>query len=204
MRGISSAVLSLAAMALSSMTTYLTFFDARYTLTTAVADVALQVQSGGGMSNGTKSVTYRYYPYPEIILSNRGTRPLVLSDAELVRSADLDTCELSDEEPIPTRIEAVIVEPGTVQQLSMELALPGISAEVAEDADFALEPSEDLWCLQWTVFDPNGQRREPLTPVFTTKITFEQPEDPDDRYPDTKVDLDFPKGATKLVARGLF
>ena len=58
MRNISSAVLSLAAMALSSLTTYLSFFDARYTLTAAVADVDGQTQRGSSSGNGRWSVDF--------------------------------------------------------------------------------------------------------------------------------------------------
>lgn len=205
MRSLSTAVLSLVAMALSSMTTYLTFFDARYTLTQAVASVQLQVQSGGGSSNGEKSAYYRYYPYPQIILSNRGTRPLVLSNVELVKSSTLETCTEDESVEIPQArtFEAIIVEPGTVQQLPLELALPAVSQEVAEDEEFDLQPDTALWCLKWTAFDPNGERQEPLTPVFTTEITFTPPE-PGDRYPSTNVELDFPKGPTKLITRGWF
>ncbi len=205
MRGISSAVLSLTAMALSSLTTYLTFFDARYTLTQAVATVSVQVQSGGSSSGGVASAYYRYFLTPQIILSNRGTRPLVLSNVELVPSSNVERCAPDEDAETPPmrRLDAVIVEPGTVQQLALDVELPAISAEAKPGRDFDLPESDALWCLKWTIFDPNGERREPVTPAFRAKLTFAPPE-PDDRYPDAEIDLDYPKEPTRLVSRGWF
>ena len=58
MRNISSTVLSLAAMVLSSLTTYLTFFDSRYTLTAAVAQVSSQTNRGYSSGNGQRSISF--------------------------------------------------------------------------------------------------------------------------------------------------
>lgn len=100
MRNISSTVLALSAMALSSMTTYLTFFDARYTLTAAIADVKGQVNRGFSSSSNsdTKSVNYRFYIDTSLVLSNRGTRSLVVSDVSVVRSSNPNKCEVAEDE----------------------------------------------------------------------------------------------------------
>ncbi|MEL7371195.1 MAG: hypothetical protein AAFN74_19900, partial [Myxococcota bacterium] len=97
MRGLSSSVLSVAAMGLSSLTTYLTFFDASYTLTVANADVPIQVQSGSSSSGGKKSAYYRFFPKPSVILSNRGKLALVVSDVRLHRSTDVSSCKIADD-----------------------------------------------------------------------------------------------------------
>ena len=79
MRNISSTVLSLAAMVLSSLTTYLTFFDARYTLTAVVADTKGQVSTSSGSSGEKRSVNYGFWIDNSIVMSNRGTRAIVTS-----------------------------------------------------------------------------------------------------------------------------
>lgn len=204
MRGFSSGVLSLAAMALSSLTTYLTFFDARYTMTTAIADASVQVQSGGSVSDGITSAYYRFYPNLNVILSNRGTRSLVLSRVDLVRSSDAETCTAVEDDGIftPSR-EPVIIEPGTVQQVPMEFSLANVDAEVETGEPFMLEGNTTLYCLKWTIFDPNGRRREPLTEAMTITTDYEAPSG-DDYYPDISVQVDFPKRPTRIVSRGLF
>lgn len=208
MRNISSAVLSLAAMSLSSLTTYLTFFDARYTLTQAVAEVPTNIQGGGGTnSDGTRSASYRIYPEPRIILSNRGTRALVLSSVEAVVSSDPEKCVPMDLEgddaPYTRKIEPVIVEPSSVQQIALELGLAGFNSEAAPGEDFDFENTVQLWCLKWVVFDPNGERREPLTPLLTLDVTFSPPEE-GESYPDINVEVDHPKEPSRLVTRGLY
>lgn len=203
MRGISSAVLSLAAMALSSMTTYLTFFDARYTLTVAVANVTAGIQSGGGRDGeGRQTASYRYWPKATMIFSNRGTRPVVLTDMQLVRSEDLQKC-VPEEKAWDTRIDPMIIEPGTVRDLTVEFELQRIDAVAEAGQEFALEGDTSLWCMQWVVFDPNGQRREPMTPFFTLTRGFEAPAAPGER-PDATISLDYPQGPETVVSRGLF
>ena len=64
MRNISSSALALMALALSSLTTYLTFFDARYALTAAVANVSASVQTGFSSSEAGSSVSYRTFVAP--------------------------------------------------------------------------------------------------------------------------------------------
>lgn len=202
MRSISSAVLSLAAMALSSMTTYLTFFDARYTLTAAMSAVSGQIQSGGG-SDGTRTTAFaRFYIEPAVILSNRGTRPLVLTDVELVRSAAAETCEASDT-VLRTQMETIIIEPETVREARFNFELPRAQGEADAAGRFNMPGENALWCLRWTMFDPSGRRLEPVMPAFTAETSFAEP-GPDDRYPDAGLDLDYPKGARRLVSRGLF
>ena len=210
MRGLSSNVLAVAAMALSSLTTYLTFFDSSYTLTSAVASVSIYVQSGGGYSpEQGRSASYRYFAEPSVILSNRGTLAVVVSDIELVRSSDLEKCVATDEirTMIASRDKAkaapTVVEPQTVRQLTMEFNLKSVNAKAdSETGEFDLPASKEMWCLRWTVFDPNGKRHEPMAPAFT--LSSEYVKKPDENYPDAKLDKKFPKAPQTLIARGMF
>lgn len=214
MRNLSSAVLSLAAMALSSMTTYLTFFDARYTLTAAIADVKGESSRGYGSGNGQRSINFRFYTYPSVILSNRGTRALVVSDVSLAKSSSLEKCVISDASERKRMltfdratnrsnfIESFIVEPGTVIPVKMEASLPDIGQQATAESQFQLQPSKALWCMEWVVFDPNGQRHDAVMPAFTHDVNFAV-EDGED-YPTAKFELDYPKGPTKLLAHGVF
>ncbi len=214
MRNLSSAVLSLVAMGLSSMTTYLTFFDARYTLNAAVADVKGQSGRGYGSSNGKRSINFRFFAYPSIIVSNRGTRALVVSDVQVAKSDDLESCKVADDaerrsaltfDPVTNRsevIEPFIVEPGTVKPIKMEIVLPNIDQEATAETQFQLQPSKVLWCMEWTVFDPNGRRHDSVMPAFTHDVSFSV-EDGED-MPRANFKLDYPKGPNKLLARGVF
>lgn len=209
MRGLSSTVLSLAAMALSSLTTYLTFFDARYTLTVATADVAVNLQSGGGRdSEGNRSATYRYWPTFNMVLSNRGTRALVITDIELLKSQSPERCEVGDDNRMQRYstsglFDTTIVEPGTVLPKQLEFELDRIAAEAGPGESLSLQPDRALYCARYTVFDPNGRRHEPVAPVLTMTRGFEPADDPDD-MPDGTLEVDFPKGATTLLNRGFF
>ena len=205
MRSLSTAVLSLIAMALSSMTTYLTFFDARYTLTVAVADAPLQIQTSSSRNNGVTTANYQFYPKPSIILSNRGTRALVLHTVELYRSNSLTACDIDGQEAegVAFGFEPKIVEPGSVQQLVPEFGLDRLSGESASGQRLVMEPDEALFCIKWVVFDPNGNRREPVSPAFSWTLDFSTYEE-GDLYPRADVKIDYPKEPTRLVARGFF
>ncbi len=209
MRGLSSTVLSLVAMALSSLTTYLTFFDARYTLTVATADVAVQLQSGGGRgSDGSISTSYRYWPTFNLVLSNRGTRALVITEIEMLKSQSTERCDLADENVMMRystegTFDTTIVEPGTVMPKLIEYEFDRIAAEAGPGEPLSLSPDTALYCARFTVFDPNGKRHEPIAPVLTMHRGFEPGEDEGD-MPKATLDVDFPKGATTLLNRGLF
>ncbi|MEL6323146.1 MAG: hypothetical protein AAFQ84_02825 [Pseudomonadota bacterium] len=203
MRGFSSAVLSLAAMGLSTVTTYLTFFDARYTLTQAIADVPIQLQSGGGYSDGEADAYFRFFPTFDLILSNRGTRPVVVSDLEIYRSAAMDQCELTGEPMYMQDFQPVIVEPGTVSPFSVEVSLPNLERSARDGEAFDLSGEEALYCFQWTLFDPNGRRHEPIAEALTVRYTLLPPPE-GERYPDITVEKDFPRRPERLISRGFF
>ena len=216
MRNISSAVLSLAAMSLSTLTTYLTFFDARYTLTAAVAKVSGQSNRGYGSGNGQWNVNYRFFASPTIVLSNRGTRALVVSEVNFAKSDDMKACKIPDDaerksanmmneaKNYASAIEPFIIEPGTVSPLELEIYPEAIEFSGSTDAprDFDLSTQEALWCLEWVMFDPNGKRHEASLPVMTSSVSFEIEED--ENAPTAIYKLDHPKGAVQLLSRGIF
>lgn len=204
MQGFSTTVLSVGAMVLSSLTTYLTFFDTRYTLSVAVAEVSVQVQSGGSSSNGETSAYYRFFPATELVFSNRGTRPVVVSDLRLMRSDRSDRCEISDESErgYVYNFDTMIVEPGTVTSMAVETGMDNLTLD---GVDGAITPPPDdvvLWCAHWVAFDPKGYRREPMTPFFTMSRTFSQEDGA--RYPAVSVAVDYPREPNTIVAKGLF
>ncbi|MEM7767083.1 MAG: hypothetical protein AAF253_06305 [Pseudomonadota bacterium] len=210
MRGLSSTVLSMSAMALSSLTTYLTFFDARYALTVATADVAVRMQTSGGRNgDGERTATYQYSPTFNMVLSNRGTRALVITEIELLKSQSADRCDVDDENLMfryssDGLFDTTIVEPGTVLPKVLEFGLDRIEAEAGPGQLLTPQPETALYCARYTVFDPNGRRHEPVAPALTVIRGFEQDPEPLDELPDGTLEVDYPKGATTLVNRGFF
>ncbi len=210
MRGLSSSVLSVAAMGLSSLTTYLTFFDASYTLTTANAEVSLQVQSGSSSSKGQRTAYLRVFVEPSLSLSNRGKLAVVVADASLHRSTSVDRCEIADgdkgKKTFTARGDTAemprVVEPETIKHLKLQFSLEPVDAKANPDGTFNVPSDQGLWCVKWTIFDPNGQRHEPVAPLIKIKRTFHMTEDRS--YPQVKVEKDVPKEPFRLVARGLY
>ncbi|ACT58847.1 hypothetical protein [Hirschia baltica] len=214
MRNISSTVLALAAMVLSSMTTYLTFFDARYTLTAAIADVKGQVNRGFSSNSETKSASYRFYIDASLVLSNRGTRSLVVSDVSVVKSSNADKCIIAEDEKRvrvqeysadgrqTAYIKPFIVEPGTVGAKTFWMNPSSIDQEVAASEEFDLKPTQDLWCFEWKVFDPNGKKHENSMPAFLLDVSFDLEEG--ETTPEGIMKIEGKSGPTELLKRGLF
>ena len=97
-------------------------------------------------------------------------------------------------------LEPFIVEAGSVAPSKVEFSLPDISQNITGDEAFSLTDDSALWCLEWVVFDPNGNRHDALMPAFTTDMRFGF--DEDDTNPNVALKLDYPKGPTRLVSRG--
>ncbi len=209
MRGLSSNVLAVAAMGLSTLTTYLTFFDASYRLTTAIAAAPVTWQTGSSYSpDRGRTASYDFFVAPSVVLSNRGTLAVVLSDVELVTSKSLDKCDPTDEKPRALHRfrgqEAAlpaVIEPETVKQVDFEFSLKKVRAEADEGGQFDIPPTKQLFCIRWTIFDPNGRRHEPMIPAVTLDVKYEM--EGEKKYPTAKVEKDFPKGPKTLVARGV-
>lgn len=196
-------------MGLSSLTTYLTFFDASYTLTAATAEVPVQVQRGGSSSGDQRSAYFRFFAEPTVILSNRGKLALVVSNLRAYRSVHAEECQMKEGDSGKTSFAvdgnrpAVprVVEPETLQHLKLSFGLDNIEANISADETFAIPDDQQLWCLRWTIFDPNGTRHEVDTPLVTLDRTFATVEN--ERYPIVEVDKDFPRGPRRLVSRSL-
>ena len=208
MRGLSSSVLSVAAMGLSSLTTYLTFFDTSYTLTMANADVRIQIQSGSSSSGGNRSAYYRFYANQGVILSNRGKLALVVSDVRLFRSTESGRCAYpTDKDAFISNADVspkipVVVEPETLRHIKVQTQIKPVNVKSDAEGKFSIPEDKGLWCLKWTIFDPNGKRHEPISPAFTfeRKYVIED----DDNYPSVKAKKEFPREPIRLVGRGLY
>lgn len=77
-----------------------------------------------------------------------------------------------------------------------------INQEVQKSEDFDLPPLQDLWCLEWKVFDPNGKKHENLMPAYMLDLAFELEEG--ETTPEGKMKIDAKSGPTELLKRGLF
>ena len=204
--------MSIIAVVVSGLTTFLTFFDERYTLTAAMVNVGSGTQQSAGYSDDVGlNVTYQNYVKPTFILSNRGTRSLVLTDVNLIRSSKLDTCEASEDVVSPinaSTLDTMIIDPNSVQSLTREYRISRITvhydskpapASAADSLNAEHEPQ--TWCLQLIVFDHRGRRMEPLLEAMTVDRTFE-PMEPDDDYPTGTMAIAHPIAATQLLSKG--
>ena len=144
-----------------------------------------------------------------MILSNRGTLAVVLNKVEIVASKSLDRCDPTDDEAHAAYEKEkgglpMVLEPETVTQLDLEFYMKKWTLKADKETEkFDLPPPEkQMYCLRWTLFDPNGRRHEPLTPLVTVDSTYVMKQDK--KYPEVQVEKDFPRGPTKLVARGVY
>lgn len=199
MSNASTLLVSILAFAMSAVTTFLTYFDTRYQVTAAVVDVAGGRQSGGSSSDGEISTFVRYYATPTFLLSNRGARPMVFTDVELVKSTSLETCEASDvaSRPFGDGLERTIIERGELRTFDVEFAL-GVDEHDGAAAVAARPDREELWCLRLTLFDQRGERREPMFPAVRASMAFSPPT-ADDRYGDVALGLDFPPAPVRII-----
>jgi hypothetical protein len=212
MGALSSLFMSIIAVFVSGFTTFLTFFDERYTLTAAIVDVGAGTQQSAGYSDDLGlNVTYQYFVKPMFILSNRGTRSLVLTDIQLVRSSKLHACVASEDLVSPisgSTVDAMIIESDSVQSLRPEYNISRIKAHYdgrpapASAADtLNAEHEPETWCLQLVVFDHRGRRSEPLFEAMTVERVF-APMGPDDNYPSGAMEIDHPVAANQLLSKG--
>ncbi len=201
MQGLISMVLSTVAIAVSSFTTYIQFLNERYTLSAAVADVNASISTGTYRSGDVATRTFRYFVEPRLILSNRGTRSLIYTGAQLVKSSDPEQCVLSEAIYQPyTAPEMTIIADDTVQMVSFGFNLDTVEADLTQSA--APDAFDTLWCLQMTVFDHRGRRLEPLFPLADITTRFEP--DPDDEGPISRLDVDFPREPQAIADSGFF
>ena len=211
MRALGSMLMSMIAVLVSGFTTFLTFFDERYTLTSAVVEIRAGTQQGSGYTEDTGlNVTYQHYVTPSFILSNRGTRALVLTDIELVRSGTLDTCESGDEiaAPLGPSFEPMIIDADSVHSLAREFNISRVTrnyparrapASAAERLSAEYEP--ETWCITLTVFDHRGRRMEPTFEAMTAERIFD-PLGPDDAFPRGSLEIEHPIAANQLLSKG--
>ncbi len=210
MRGLSSNVLSITAMGLSTLTTYLTFFDASFVLTTANAGASVRIFGSGGKANGERSVQFEFRVKSSVILSNRGKLAVVVSDIRAFKSTALDACQIARDDkgqsltyrvdngpPIPR-----VVEPETLQQLEIRFQLDKVKQTVPDGSAISLPSSESLWCLKWVIFDPNGVRHEVTSPVLRAARTYI--DKGLDKRPEADIELDITKKPVRLVSRSVF
>jgi len=168
MRNVLSLVFSIAAMVASGLTTYVTFYQDRYTLTIAVAEIvgSLGTSTYRAGPQSSLEVVYRVFFEPTLILSNQGTRALVLTDLQMIPSTSLNDCVPSEETRRPAEaVKPVILEPDSVRDLSFEFGRGNMTND--------FETRSELWCIKLTVFDSNGTRMEPMFEAFRADYRLE-------------------------------
>lgn len=202
MQGFASVMLSLIAIGLSSVTTYLSFFDERYTLSASIAKIESQTQTSSSKSgDGPLSVSYRTFVTPTLIISNRGSRPLVLSDVRARKSSDIDTCASETSDAAVSRFgssfKPIIIEPGTVRDLKYNFSTGNMTND--------FETRSELWCLSFVIFDHRGKRLEPL--MRTVKLDYRVVPSTDERgtgAPKLESEITYPRQAMTLATSGLY
>jgi hypothetical protein len=194
-------VVSFGAMLLSGVTLYLTYFDAHYSLTGAMSSVESSVRRASSSEEGVREVNFQYYATPSFILAHNGSRPVVLTAVDLIKSSDPKTCVATKERVKPyAAFQTQVIAPGSVTPVSLEFPLAAIDA-TDHGQGFSLEPTSVLWCLQLTVFDQHGERHQPLMPAIGADTTFDPPT-PDDEFPTTKLAIKVPYGPVTLLSKG--
>lgn len=190
-----SIVLSVIAMVASSVTTYLSFFDSRYEVTAVVASAPAQIQTSSSRSgDGPRQTTFRVYYAPTLILSNQGTRPVVVTEAALFRSTDPEGCVEGDVRVVAYgENEPFIFEPNAVRHMKLEFGPPAMTDD--------FEKRIENWCFGFVMFDTDGQRLERSLPALTASFEVERPEG-EDETPALLTVIDFPRGPQTLAAGG--
>ncbi len=205
MNGAMSGLMSVGAIVLSTWTTYMTFFDDRYTLTVAVASVGSSVQTSAYSSSIDNVRETRRAPYvsPVIIASNQGTKSMVFTRVTLLKSTSAETCKIADGTdaafPIKRMDQPEIYSPDSIQTLSFEFALPDVKNEGGTEPDLSV--LSGLWCLQFVVFDHQGKRYEPLLETFRLDPKLVSDDEPDET-PGLDLNISYPQGAVELVSKG--
>lgn len=193
-------VMSAVAIVLSAITTYVTFFDDRITLTATIDTVRTAVQSGGGGGDGRWSYGFQYRVGVDLILALRGARPVVLTDAELVRSTTPDACVAGDDVEKTFGFETMVLQPGALAPLSIEFSLPRIEDQATSIDALEFAPRSETWCLRLTLFEQSGERQEPMLRAFASDISFFMEEGED--YPSTRFDVDASRAAVTVLETG--
>lgn len=188
------------AMVLSTVTTYLSFFDDRALLTSAIDDVRPWARSGGGGSEGSWSYSFRHGVEIDVILSLRGARPLVLTEALLVRVDPGAECAASEVAQAPFQFETRILEPKSLTPLALEFPLPGAEATAATKAGLEFEDRADRWCLQLKLFDVSGAASTPMMRAFDARTTYARAPGAD--YPSVSVALDVSPAPAPMFKSG--
>ncbi len=205
MNGVMSGFMSVGAIILSTWTTYMTFFDDRYTLTVAMASIGSSVQTSSYSSSIENVRETRRAPYvtPVIIASNQGTKSMVFTRVSLVKSESQETCSAGKDAPSAFPLKRIdqpeIYSPDSIQTLSFEFALPDLNTRNDEEPDLSVLAG--LWCMKFVVFDHNGERYEPYLEAFRAKPALVPGEDPEDA-PRLDLNLEYAQGPVELVSRG--
>ena len=210
MQGSISVILSLVAVGLSVMTTYLSFFDERYAVTLSVAKHSIEklISSSRSGRDTPLEIHYQVHVKPTFILSNRGTRPLVLTDIKAILSADMKECKDGDLKRNPVKdsgwslsgsVDPVIIEPGVVRQLQYNF---NIGNNLAQTLKGEVKNLSELWCLKFTLFDHRGKRLEPIVPYakFNYHLHENERSRNGDGAPDLKVDAPYTRHPLTLAS----
>ncbi|MEJ2117414.1 MAG: hypothetical protein P8Y36_05715 [Alphaproteobacteria bacterium] len=136
--------------------------------------------------------TYRVFIKPRIILTHRGTRPVVVTSIALVRPKTADAEEM--------RINKIgeetshVFQPGNVLEVTPEFALPSLHND--------FEQFRERWNLAFTVVDNLGRRSDPQIPLLDVDFRLiPDPKDPEGA-PKLSLNLDYQRQPMPVIKSG--
>ncbi len=191
-------VISLIALGLSALSTFLAFFYQRTGLTGAVVRAHATTRRSGGFDGETANVQFQQDARIEVLLSNTGTRPLVITAIEAVVGAP-NASRPGDEPPIQPyeQVASVLLEPKTALVFPIEFRLCTVGLDNVTRTTDIPERRERVWA-RVTVYDHRGRVHQPDLPAFAAKTTY-RPGEENDRYPQSDLAIDQVHRPMRLV-----
>lgn len=194
--GALSIALSVIAVVASAVTTYLTFFDARYRAVAVVAGAQNGVQTSSSGADGViTSVGYRVFCAPTIILSNSGTRPVAATQLKLYRAAEpRGGAPAGEPFDAPLEEPTFLLEAGAVRHVRFEFGLPLMTND--------FEKRSETWRLGLALIDHQGVRTDASIEIARFDFTIEPAPEGPSAAPILRADIASPQGPQLLAARG--
>lgn len=185
-----SSVISIIALSLSALSTFLTFFYNRTRLTGVVVRGDVSLQRSGGFDGEKASVSFQTFAKIGVLISNHGNRPVTLTSLALV---------VDDEEPNTgfQPVEPTLLAPNSAQVFTNEYRVSQVSLDdVARDTKIPAR-TERVWA-QVRLHNHRGKSRVVKIPALELATTY-IPGEGDERYPNADITATPAHRPTRLV-----
>lgn len=187
--------MAMIAVVASAVTTYLTFFDARYRAAAVVAHVRADLQSSySRVGDGAYQMHYRAFLTPTLIFANQGTRPVLLTRLEFFCADRSRKGGVGASLGVTSEMDALLLEVGSVQHLRPETAFQSLT----DDFETRVEQVK----MRATAFDHRGKRIEAVVDVATVTFEIVRPEPGVDEAPALNVSVEHPRRQQKIAVGG--